>query len=84
MGVQVVAVDPRYTSQKCSRCGKTSKSSRDLGQHLYSCSCGLHLNDDLNAARNIRANYLLSIGEAGGAQSTAPDVTAEELSLRGL
>ena len=84
MGVQVVAVDPRYTSQKCSRCGKTSKSNRNLDRHLYSCSCGLHLNDDLNAARNIRANYLRANGEGDGAQSTAPDVTAEELSLRGL
>ena len=84
VGIQVVTVDPRYTSQKCSRCGKTSKSNRNLDRHLYSCSCGLHLNDDLNAARNIRANYLRANGEGDGAQSTAPDVTAEELSLRGL
>jgi IS605 OrfB family transposase len=77
LGIAVRAVDPRYTSQKCSLCGKTEKSNRDLGLHLYSCSCGMHLNDDLNAARNVRANYLLSIGEADGAESTAPDVTPE-------
>lgn len=75
IGVAVEVVDARYTSQKCSRCGGVEKLNRDPSRHLYSCSCGLHLNDDLNAARNIRANYLRAIGEGDGAQSTAPDVT---------
>jgi len=75
IGILTDTGDPRYTSQKCSRCGRVERSNRDLQRHLYSCSCGNRLNDDLNAGRNIRSNYLLSIGEADGAQSTAPDVT---------
>ena len=72
LGILVDTVDPRYTSQRCSGCGTTEKSNRDTQTHLYSCSCGLNLNDDLNAARNIRANYLRANGERDGAQSTAP------------
>jgi IS605 OrfB family transposase len=78
IGILVEREDPRYTSQKCSQCGKVLKSNRDLKLHLYSCSCGNRLNDDLNAARNTRANYLRAIGEGDGAQSTAPDVTVTD------
>ena len=75
IGILTDTGDPRYTSQKCSRCGRVERSNRDLQRHLYSCSCGNRLNDDLNAGRNIRSNYLLAKGEGDGAQSTAPDVT---------
>ena len=74
-GIAVETIDARYTSQKCSGCGEIEKSNRNHGQHLYSCSCGLILNDDLPAARTIRNNYLLSIGEGDGVQSTTPYVT---------
>ena len=77
LGILVDTVDPRYTSQRCSGCGRIEKSNRDTKTHFYSCSCGLSLNDDLNAARTIRANYLRANGEGDGAQSTAPDVTTE-------
>jgi len=53
-GVYVVTVDPSYTSQRCSRCGCISKSHRK-SQSLYRCSqCGLQLNADLNASRNLQ------------------------------
>jgi putative transposase len=63
LGIRLEVVDARYTSQKCSGCGETRKSNRKQPKHLYSCKCGLSLNDDLNAARNIQQNYALSIGE---------------------
>jgi IS605 OrfB family transposase len=84
LGILVDTVDPRYTSQRCSECGRTEKSNRDLNAHLYSCSCGLNLNDDLNAARNIRANYLRANGEGDGAQSTAPRCYDRGAKPRGL
>ena len=48
----VISVDPKYTSQECSKCGKRQKLL--LSQRIYSCCCGLNLPRDLNAAINIR------------------------------
>jgi putative transposase len=54
-GVEVFYVDPRNTSRMCSSCGHTEKANRK-SQGEFSCrSCGLGMNADENAARNIRA-----------------------------
>lgn len=46
-------VDPRKTSQICSGCGKEGPH-KDLGERIHRCfSCGLTIDRDLNAARNI-------------------------------
>jgi putative transposase len=56
VGVPVVAVDPRYTSQACSCCGVIDRKNRP-DQATFSCvSCGHSEAADLNAARNIRAS----------------------------
>jgi putative transposase len=51
-GSKVVLVDPRQTSQMCSRCGLIVK--KDLSERIHSCpECGLFIDRDLNAAINI-------------------------------
>ena len=51
-GSKVVLVDPKYTSQICSRCGLIVK--KDLSERVHNCpNCGLSLDRDLNAAINI-------------------------------
>ena len=51
-GRMVIAVDPRYTSQECSGCGVRVQKS--LREREHQCQeCGLHLDRDVNAARNI-------------------------------
>ena len=50
-GCAVVAVDPKHTSQVCSGCGQIAKKS--LRQRWHSCSCGVELDRDVNAAVNI-------------------------------
>jgi putative transposase len=51
-GRRYVAVNPAYTSQDCSGCGHRQKLS--LSDRIYACPCcGLSLDRDLNAARNI-------------------------------
>ena len=51
-GVRLIVVDPHQTSQECSGCG-TAVPKR-LSDRVHDCpSCGLRLDRDLNAARNI-------------------------------
>jgi putative transposase len=72
-GIHVVAIDPRHTSQTCSRCGYTHKSNRK-SQSLFLCrSCGYELNADLNASYNIRNKHLASVSTsfAGGLPSNS-------------
>ncbi len=71
-GVAVATVDPRYTSQKCSRCGHREKANRPSRGDFRCKQCGFSLHADLNAARNIGANHLasLAIRGAGGPPST--------------
>jgi IS605 OrfB family transposase len=61
-GCMVVAVDPRHTSQACSRCGHTARNNR-RSRNLFVCRmCGHSLHADLNAARNIAAKYRVEGG----------------------
>lgn len=53
-GALLVEVDPRNTSQECSGCG--AMVQKTLGDRLHDCQlCGLHIERDINAARNILA-----------------------------
>ncbi len=68
-GRRFLAVNPAYTSQDCSRCGH--RQSLTLADRISSCPwCGLVLDRDLNAARNILrlAQERLGLGQ----QSLAP------------
>ncbi len=62
-GKEVVGVNPRYTSQKCSHCGNMVKKSLSVRTHI--CSCGTRLDRDLNASINILNKYLSTAGHAG-------------------
>ncbi len=65
-GCTVVAVDPRHTSQACSRCGHSARNNR-RSQSVFKCQkCGYQLNADLNAARNIAAKYRADGGTSPG------------------
>ncbi len=57
-GIRVEKIDPRHTSQTCSRCGHQARNNR-RSQSLFLCrKCKYSLNADLNAAYNIRDKYL--------------------------
>lgn len=60
-GSKVVLVDPRQTSQMCSRCGLIVK--KDLSERAHRCpECGLSMDRDHNAAINILRLGLQSVG----------------------
>jgi putative transposase len=50
-GAKVIGVDPKNTSQECSCCGQMVP--KKLSVRVHKCSCGLVLDRDVNAARNI-------------------------------
>jgi putative transposase len=58
-------VNPAYTSQTCSECGyrRVGEEQLSLSERAFDCpSCHLHLDRDLNAALNIKAVGLHSVG----------------------
>ena len=82
MGKDVIYVDPRYTSQKCSRCGYINKNNRK-GSIFHCLECSFQLHADLNAARNIevfgKSEYfrLLSTSQSLRFNETMPAGVAE-------
>ena len=58
LSINVGIVDPRYTSQKCSQCGHIERGNRP-SQAKFKCKkCGFECHADLNAAINIREDFL--------------------------
>lgn len=66
-GVMVVAVNPRFTSQRCAVCGHTCPENRE-SQAVFRCQvCKHQANADVNAATNI-----LAAGQAVTARGGTP------------
>lgn len=82
-GCEVVRVDPRHTSQQCSRCGHQARNNR-RSQSLFLCrQCGYCCNADLNASYNIREKHLASLASlgtslTGGSQSIGPSLPSSD------
>jgi putative transposase len=64
-GTTIVVIDRFYPStQTCSGCG--ARNETPLGQRTYRCaSCGLVLDRDLNAARNIASQAAMAAARGG-------------------
>lgn len=72
-GLPVVEVDPRFTSQICSRCGLRGSRKR----HRFSCSaCGFAAHADVNAAVNILRRYTVSRDR--GLASCSPEARSSD------
>ena len=59
LGKRVVHQDPRYTSQKCNVCKHILRTNRNKSRFCCK-NCGHQTHADLNAARNVRDDYILS------------------------
>jgi len=72
-GRKFVAVNPAYTSQFCSSCGHQEKLG--LSDRTFKCSCcGLSIDRDYNAAKNIFALGL----QCAGATPRSPGIYSGE------
>ncbi|PHX53787.1 transposase [Tychonema bourrellyi FEM_GT703] len=72
-GKTVSAVAPQYTSQECSNCGNLVKKTLSTRTHI--CECGVILDRDHNAAKNILFKGLkqakINLNTAGHAEINA-------------
>lgn len=80
-GSQVQIIDRFFaSSQTCSACGARAKTKLDLRVRVFDCAaCGVRIDRDVNAARNIRAEAV----RMHEAQQLAPG-TGESLNGRGV
>ena len=75
-GCQLVAVNPAYTTQRCSGCGEIVE--KGLSVRVHDCpECGLVLDRDVNAARNVLRSAFGSLGRSDqdGTWAVAPGVS---------
>lgn len=62
---QVIAVNPRGTSQRCACCGHIDPNNRE-SQAVFVCrACGIKRNADVNASENLEAAGLAVTGRGG-------------------
>ena len=60
-GIDVILVNPKYTSKRCSRCGCIHEANRNCkeNQGKFECQvCGHKENADINASKNISIPYI--------------------------
>jgi IS605 OrfB family transposase len=53
VGIKVIKISPKYTSQRCSKCGHIHKENRESQSKFVCQECGFTTNADYNAAKNI-------------------------------
>ena len=59
-GFRLIKVTPAYTSQTCSDCGSCNEENRK-GENFHCKDCGIKIDADTNAARNILALGVYSL-----------------------
>lgn len=77
-GIRVEGVDPRHTSQTCSRCGFQSRYNRRSQSEFHCRSCSYQTNADRNGAINIGLKLLASRATCvvGGQPVMLPSVSS--------
>lgn len=53
VGISTLKINPKYTSQRCNKCGNISKDNRKTQSDFCCIACGYKTNADFNAAKNI-------------------------------
>jgi IS605 OrfB family transposase len=83
-GIEVVKVDPRHTSQTCSKCRYQHRSNR-RSQSLFLCrKCGYCVNADWNASQNIREKHISTLASFGTPLASGLPVTEPIVSGLGV
>lgn len=83
LGIKVVKVDPRYTSQTCNVCGFVHRDNRNK-QSFVCLKCGNRDHADVNAAKNIRSKHLAVLARQGTKGSDASRVNCPTVTASGM
>lgn len=76
--INIIAIDPYHTSQFCSRCRALNKI-KGGNYKLYKCkSCGLEINRDRNASKNI-CNFLLERGMTNSGKISSSQISNRQV-----
>ena len=80
LGKSVIYIDPKYTSQTCSKCGYIDRNNRK-GSNFHCMNCNFQLHTDLNASRDIEV-----LGKSGYFRllSTSQSLRFGETMLTGM
>ena len=81
-GVKVIEEDPRYTSQRCSKCSHTDRANRPRQASFRCKTCNYEIHADLNAAHNLAAKGTCSSGVPGVTPGLSRETT-NQLARRG-
>ena len=67
---RVEKIEPAFTSQRCSACGRVDGKSRESQARFVCTACGFAYNADVNAAINIAAGH--AVTARGGDRAARP------------
>lgn len=81
-GREVIAVDPRGTSQECSECGVVVSKGLKVRTHI--CACGYVSDRDVNAARNILHRAVGTRPSGANGREKKPVPLPEKFLLKGV
>ncbi len=72
--VEVITINPAYTSMCCSKCAHTDKTNRE-SQAIFCCkACGYTNNADVNVAKNVISTAVgHTVSGRGGTPHATPD-----------
>lgn len=83
-GVKLVCIDPRYTSQQCSKCGHTEKANRKTRDRFVCKACGHTAHADENGASNVRLKGNAMLGSGAFKHPNAEEITCGKYHERTL
>lgn len=88
-GMEVVALEPRYSSQCCPKCGNTDRYNRDKKRHRFKCkACNYQSNDDRIGGMNMQLrgqeylNEKISMVSKAGLADQGRSQSSRDASLR--
>lgn len=83
LGHRVVKVDPAYTSQDCSECGR--RVPKALAERVHKCPCcGVVMCRDVNAAKNVKKRAGVGLPEPSVSRTDGNRLWRENLYLPGF
>ena len=69
-GIEIIKINPEYTSQRCSKCGFIHEDNRPTQSKFECLQCGFKENADYNASQNISIRDIDKIIESANIKGT--------------